>query len=100
MIATLSKRFTFNAAHCLPKLPPGDKCASLHGNTYEVEIVCRGHTKDDGFVIDYDDIARSWQDIHDRIDHKYLNDIEGLEQPSTENLVAWMFKFFHDRHHS
>lgn len=96
MIATLAKRFTFDAAHCLPKLGPDHKCHRLHGHTYQVEIVCRGHTDDRGFVIDYDDLAKAWAMIHDLLDHRYLNEIEGLETPSTENLVAWMFKFAHN----
>jgi len=92
MIATLSKRFTFDAAHCLPRLPAGHKCARLHGHTYEVELVCRGQVdKETGFVIDYDDIAQAWVPICDRLDHRYLNEVPGLETPSTENLVAWMF---------
>lgn len=96
MIATLSKRFTFDAAHCLPKLPPGHKCARLHGHTYEVEIVCRGKVGDNGFVIDYDDIATAWAPIHHALDHRYLNEISGLEQPSTENLIAWIFAYLHN----
>jgi 6-pyruvoyltetrahydropterin/6-carboxytetrahydropterin synthase len=96
MIATLSKRFTFDAAHCLPKLDPGHKCARLHGHTYQVEIVCRGPVDENGFVIDYDAIAHAWEPIHRALDHRYLNDIPGLEQPSTENLLAWIFKSFHD----
>jgi 6-pyruvoyltetrahydropterin/6-carboxytetrahydropterin synthase len=92
MMATLSKRFTFDAAHCLPKLPDGHKCKRLHGHTYEVELVCRGQVdKETGFVIDYDAIALAWQPFHDRFDHRYLNEIHGLETPSTENLVAWIF---------
>jgi 6-pyruvoyltetrahydropterin/6-carboxytetrahydropterin synthase len=96
MFATLSKRFTFDAAHCLPKLGPDHKCHRLHGHTYEVEIVCRGKVDERGFVIDYDDLAKAWSQIHGLLDHRYLNEIDGLETPSTENLVAWMFKFAHN----
>ncbi len=95
MIATLAKRFTFDAAHCLPKLPAGHKCQRLHGHTYEVEIVCRGNADARGFVVDYDEIASVWRHIHDKLDHRYLNEIPGLETPSTEHLVAWMFDFIH-----
>ena len=96
MIATLAKRFTFDAAHCLPKLDPGHKCHRLHGHTYEVEIVCRGQVDEKGFVIDYDDIAKAWVPMHSVLDHHYLNEIAGLETPSTENLVAWMFKWLRE----
>lgn len=96
MIATLAKRFTFDAAHCLPRLPAGHKCQRLHGHTYEVEIVCRGSVDGEtGFVIDYDDLAKAWSQIGPHLDHHYLNEIDGLETPSTENLVAWMFARFH-----
>lgn len=93
MIATLSKCFTFDAAHCLPKLGPTHKCHRLHGHTYEVEFVHRGVVDENGFVIDYDDIAATWSHLHNALDHRYLNEIDGLETPSTENLCAWMFDF-------
>lgn len=90
MIATLSKSFTFDAAHCLPRLPAGHKCANLHGHTYRVELICRGYVQENGFVVDYDDIARAWAPLHEQLDHKYLNDVYGLETPSTEHLCAWI----------
>lgn len=91
MKATLCKRFTFDAAHCLPKLGPDHKCARLHGHTYEVEIVITGDVGDNGFVIDYDDIAKAWAPIHRDLDHRYLNEIPGLETPSTEVLCHWIW---------
>lgn len=95
MIATIAKRFTFDAAHCLPKLGPDHKCHRLHGHTYEVELVCRGPVDEHGFVIDYDEIARAWAPLHEALDHRYLNEIPGLETPSTEHLVAWMYQRWH-----
>jgi 6-pyruvoyltetrahydropterin/6-carboxytetrahydropterin synthase len=96
MIATLAKHFTFDAAHCLPNLGPNHKCHRLHGHTYEVELVCRGQVDERGFVIDYDDIAQAWGPIYRTLDHQYLNEIAGLETPSTEHLVAWMFRWLHE----
>lgn len=90
---TIAKRFTFDAAHQLTNLPENHKCHRLHGHTYEVELVLRGIPKD-GFVMDYADIADAWRPIHDALDHRFLNDIEGLEIPSTENIVIWMFRKF------
>lgn len=90
-VATIAKTFTFDAAHCLPELPAGHKCARLHGHTYEVEFVLRGPVAADGFVVDYDDIAAMWKPIHDTVDHRYLNEIPGLECPSTEMLAWWMW---------
>ncbi len=92
MITTIAKRFTFDAAHFLPTVPEGHKCRRMHGHTYEVEFRFRAPTDANGFcgAIDYADIARGWEEIHARIDHRLLNDIPGLEVPSTEHLVAWM----------
>jgi 6-pyruvoyltetrahydropterin/6-carboxytetrahydropterin synthase len=91
MKATIAKRFTFDAAHRLDRLPESHKCHRMHGHTYEVEIVLHGPVDGDGFVADYEHIAMAWQPIFDAIDHRVLNDIPGLEVPSTENLCAWMF---------
>lgn len=87
----IAKRFTFDAAHCLPRLPAGHKCSRLHGHTYQVEIVLQGEPDDRGFVADYDDIAKAWAPINAVLDHSYLNEITGLETPSTEILVGWIF---------
>jgi 6-pyruvoyl-tetrahydropterin synthase len=63
----------------------------------EVELVLRGMVVD-GFVVDYADIATAWQSVHDELDHRYLNEVSGLDVPSTENLVAWMFRWFYTVH--
>lgn len=91
MIATIAKRFTFDAAHYLDRLPPTHKCHRMHGHTYEVEFVIRGTIDAQGFVVDYADIEAAWQPIFDAIDHRVLNEVPGLEVPTTENLCAWMF---------
>lgn len=97
MNATIAKRFTFDAAHHLPMLPDGHKCRRLHGHTYEVELVLYGPVIN-GFVVDYADIEVAWRPIFDAIDHRTLNDVPGLEIPTTENLVNWMFtRFIEDR---
>jgi len=90
MIATIAKRFTFDAAHHLPTVPADHKCHRMHGHTYEVELVFRGDIGANGFVVDYADIAEAWQPIHDALDHRVLNDVPGLEIPSTEILAAWI----------
>lgn len=93
LIATISKEFTFDAAHYLPTVPEGHKCRRMHGHTYRVELVIRDVVGDNGFVggLDYADIARAWHElVEDAIDHRVLNDVEGLEVPSTENLAAWI----------
>lgn len=91
MNATIAKRFTFDAAHRLDRLPPDHKCHRMHGHTYEVEIIVHGPVDALGFVVDYAVIELAWQPIFDTIDHRILNDILGLEVPTTENLLRWMF---------
>jgi len=90
MKAKIAKWFTFDAAHWLPNVPDGHKCKRMHGHTYEVEFVLHGTIRD-GFVVDYADIEMAWLPIFDMIDHRVLNDVQGLGVPSTENLCAWMF---------
>lgn len=87
----IAKRFTFDAAHRLTSLPETHKCHRLHGHTYEVELRLDGPIGAHGFVVDYQDIADAWAPIHDALDHRYLNEVPGLEVPSTENLVLWIW---------
>jgi 6-pyruvoyltetrahydropterin/6-carboxytetrahydropterin synthase len=96
MRTTISKRFTFDAAHHLPTVPEHHKCHRMHGHTYGVELRFTGATADNGFCggIDYGDIAAVWSRIHDRIDHRTLNDVPGLEVPSTEVLAGWIVREF------
>jgi 6-pyruvoyltetrahydropterin/6-carboxytetrahydropterin synthase len=91
MVVTISKKFDFDAAHWLPNVPDGHKCKRLHGHTYEVEVRCRGEVaSDSGWFIDYQVIANAWATVHDMVDHRCLNDIGGLENPTTEVLAPWI----------
>lgn len=87
----ISKTFTFDAAHHLNGLAEGHICSRVHGHTYRVELLVDGPRDDKGFVCDYAEIARLWQPLHDQLDHRNLNEVKGLEQPSTENLAEWIF---------
>lgn len=89
-IVTISKAFDFDAAHSLPGVPEGHKCARLHGHTYRVEVMLRGEPDARGFVADYAEIAAAWAPLHDLLDHRHLNAIEGLENPSTEVLAPFI----------
>lgn len=90
MYATISKSFTFDAAHRLEMLPADHKCHRLHGHTYKVELVLYGPVDAMGFVIDYAVLADWWAGLHEQLDHRYLNEVPGLDLPTTEHLAAWI----------
>ena len=88
----LRKTFQIEAAHRLPNVPPGHKCARLHGHSWRIEVAIEGPVGNDtGWVMDYADLKAAFQPIHDRIDHNYLNEIPGLENPTSERLAVWLW---------
>jgi 6-pyruvoyltetrahydropterin/6-carboxytetrahydropterin synthase len=93
MSFTIGKWFTFDAAHSLPHLPTGHKCRRLHGHTYRVQLVLRGHLDENGFVTDYGDL-RGFQSVIESLDHQNLNEVLAGLIPCTtaEHLAAWLFK--------
>ena len=86
----IAKSFTFDAAHWLPNVAPDHKCHRMHGHTYRVEIACSGKLDERGMVCDYAEIAEAWRVAEAEIDHRVLNEVPGLENPTTEVLALWI----------
>jgi len=85
------KDFHFDAAHWLPGVPEGHKCHRMHGHTYRLRVWCRGPLDAAGMVVDYAVIDEKVRAVLALIDHYVLNDIPGLENPTTEVLAPWLF---------
>tara|TARA_R110002020_G_scaffold51588_1_gene145965 strand:- start:86 stop:454 length:369 start_codon:yes stop_codon:yes gene_type:complete len=85
------KTFRFEAAHFLPNAPEGHKCGRLHGHSFEVEIHVSGEVKEkEGWVIDFAHIKNAFKPLLNSLDHRLLNDIDGLDNPTSENLALWI----------
>ncbi len=86
------KEFTFESAHRLPHVPEGHKCGRLHGHSFKVAIHLSGdldpHT---GWIRDFSEIKAIFKPLYERLDHNYLNDIPGLENPTSEVLAKWIW---------
>jgi 6-pyruvoyltetrahydropterin/6-carboxytetrahydropterin synthase len=88
----ISKTFHVEAAHRLPNVPPGHKCNRLHGHSFAIRIHVSGPLDPHlGWVMDYADVKAAFAPLYDQLDHHYLNEIAGLENPTSEVLARWIW---------
>lgn len=93
MHVRLTKDFTFEAAQTLPNVPPGHKCRRMHGHSFKAEISVEGATDPaTGWLYDHSRITRAMEPLLEKLDHSYLNEIEGLENPTIENMCRWLWE--------
>ncbi|MDH3584234.1 MAG: 6-carboxytetrahydropterin synthase QueD [Phycisphaerae bacterium] len=88
----LTKSFRFEAAHWLPTFPEDHKCRRLHGHSFHVDVVVSGEVPEQrGYLVDYGEIKQAVEPVCDRLDHRCLNDIDGLENPTAEHIARWIW---------
>ncbi len=87
------KIFTIEAAHHLPNVPEAHKCRRLHGHSFKIEVRVRGQVAHhSGWVQDFSELADAFDPLYRQLDHSYLNEIPGLENPTSENLAKWVWQ--------
>ena len=92
MTMTVFHAFSFESARRLPRLPDSHICSRLHGNTFRLQVAVTGPVREsEGWVIDFADVAAAVGPVLAEIDHHYLNEVAGLENPTTENITGWLW---------
>jgi len=93
MHVRLTKDFSFEAAQTLPNVPPAHKCGKMHGHSFKIEISVEGEVDPScGWLYDHSRISRAMDPLLELLDHSYLNDIPGLENPTIENMCRWFWE--------
>ena len=92
MRVSLQKSFRFDAAHWLPSMPEGHKCRRLHGHSFVIDVAVEGEVPEEqGYLIDFGVIKTAFKPIEEALDHRCLNEIEGLENPTSEMIAKWIW---------
>ena len=87
------KTFTIEAAHRLPNVPTGHQCARLHGHSFRIALQVSGEPDpQSGWIMDFAEIKAAFRPLYEQLDHHYLNDIEGLDNPTSERLAIWIWE--------
>lgn len=93
MICRLSRDYRFEAAHFLPRVPPGHMCRRMHGHSYAVSVTIEGvPDAERGWIMDFAAIDEVVEPLIRRLDHQVLNEIPGLDNPTAELLASWLWR--------
>ncbi|HKQ59390.1 MAG TPA: 6-carboxytetrahydropterin synthase QueD [Candidatus Eisenbacteria bacterium] len=97
MRVALTKDYRFEAAHRLPMVPPDHKCARMHGHSFRIEVEVSGEVDPSkGWLLDFGDITKVVEPLLlKELDHRTLNDVPGLENPTSEHLCGWLWERLH-----
>ena len=89
----IARNLKLEIAHFLPSVPAGHKCGRMHGHNLTVELRCEGEPDEEtGWVVDYYDVTRAWEArVFAVLDHRLLNEVPGLHNPTTENVAMWIW---------
>ncbi len=91
-LTRIGRTYRFESAHRLPLVPDGHKCKNMHGHNYRIEVVVSGRLDARGFVADFAEIDADVMPLIKKVDHRVLNDVEGLENPTAEIIAAWFLQ--------
>jgi 6-pyruvoyltetrahydropterin/6-carboxytetrahydropterin synthase len=87
------KEYSIEAAHYLPNVPPGHKCGRLHGHSFKIKLFVTGNPDEaTGWLMDFAEISRVFAPVYQQLDHHFLNEIDGLENPTCENITRWIWQ--------